>query len=107
MENDRLEQLRTMLAEEPSDLFIRYAIALELRSRGSMEEAVTALQGLLRDAPDHVPSYYQLALFQADLGSMEDAIATCERGMVQAGAVDDRKALAELKELRETLLDER
>lgn len=107
MENDRLEQLRTMLAEEPSDLFIRYAIALELRSRGSMEEAVTALQGLLRDAPDHVPSYYQLALFQADLGSVEDAIATCERGMVQAGAVDDRKALAELKELRETLLDER
>lgn len=102
-----MEQLRGMLAEDPTDQFVRYAIALELKSAGAMEDAASDLTTLLRDAPDHVPSYYQLALILAELGRVEEAVATCERGAEQARAVGDRKALAEIMELRETLLDER
>lgn len=103
---DRLAQLRSMLEEDPKDLFIRYAIALELKSAGVMEEAVIALQALLKDAPEHVPSYYQLALMLAELGRTEEAVANCERGADQARIMNDRKALAEIMELREALLDE-
>lgn len=106
MGSDRLEQLRELLAEDPADLFVRYAIALELKSAGAMEEAARNLHDLLQDAPDHVPSYYQLALILGDLSRVAEAVSICERGAEQALAINDRKALAEIRELRETLLDE-
>ncbi|MCB9163825.1 MAG: tetratricopeptide repeat protein [Flavobacteriales bacterium] len=106
MTTDRLAQLRAMFAEDPTDLFLRYAIALELKSAGSMKEAAADLTELLLDAPDHVPSYYQLALILADLGRLDEAMTTCERGAERAQAAGDRKALAEIKELLATLHDE-
>src|SRR5688500_10441580 len=99
MSNDRLQQLRDMLAEEPADHFLRYAIALELKRAGEMEAAINDLEALLKDEPRHIPSYYQLALMLADLGRTPDAINTCEAGMLQCIVTGDRKARAELQEL--------
>ena len=48
MSATRLEQLRGMLADEPNDAFIRYAIALELKRAGKMEEAADDLERLLK-----------------------------------------------------------
>ena len=56
MSAERLAQLRALLADEPGDAFLRYAIALELKRVGNMEEAVADLEALLRDHPAHVPS---------------------------------------------------
>jgi len=103
MSADRLDQLRGMLADEPGDAFLRYAIALELKRKGEMETATTDLEHLLRDKPDHVASYYQLALMLADLGRVADAIHTCDAGMLQCIVTGDRKARAELQELRTSL----
>jgi predicted Zn-dependent protease len=104
MTTDRLQQLRTMLAEEPGDTFLRYAIALELKRAGEMEAAVKALEELLHDEPKHVPSYYQLAIMLADLNRTNDAIHACEVGMLQCIVTGDRKARAELQELMRSLM---
>lgn len=106
MNTERLEQLRGMLADEPGDLFLRYAIALELKRNGNMEQAIADLEAILTDDPKHIASYYQLALLQADLGRAADARATCEAGMLQCLVTGDRKARAELQELRNSLEDE-
>lgn len=106
MSTERLEQLRAMLAEEPGDEFIRYAIALELKRAGRMEEAIDAIKAILTTTPSYVPGYYQLALMQADMGLNKDAIATCEAGALQSLVTGDRKARAELVELKGSLLDE-
>ncbi len=106
MSTERLQQLREMLAEEPGDHFLRYAIALELKRAGDMELAIKDLEALLHDEPKHIASYYQLALMLADLGRTDDAIHTCEAGMLQCMVTGDRKARSELQELMHSLMPE-
>lgn len=105
MSAERLDQLRALLAEEPGDAFLRYAIALELKRRGDMEQAVADLEALLRDRPDHVPSYYQLALMLADLGRADDAVRACDAGVLQSLVAGDARARAELRALKESILE--
>lgn len=103
MGSQRLEQLRAMLVEEPGDAFVRYAIALELKRAGNMEQAALDLETLLRDDPKYIACYYQLALILADLGRTEEAVHVCEAGSLQCITTGDRKARAELLELKNTL----
>ncbi|MFT3886090.1 MAG: hypothetical protein QM724_11885 [Flavobacteriales bacterium] len=106
MSTERLAQLHALLAEDPADSFVRYAIALEHKRTGEMESGVNALEALLRDDPKYVAAYYQLALMLADLGRIEEAIHVCEAGALQALTTGDRKARAELIELKNTLSGE-
>ncbi|MEO8069588.1 MAG: hypothetical protein ABI599_17965 [Flavobacteriales bacterium] len=106
MKNDRLAQLLEMLAEEPGDVFLRYAIALEHKRIGRTEQAIGELEELVRDIPAHIATYYQLALLLAEIGRTADARNTCEAGMLQCLVIGDRKARGELSELRNTLVDE-
>ncbi len=105
MSVERLAQLREMLSEEPGDLFLRYAIALELKREGNMEQAIADLEGLLTEHPEHVASYYQLAMLLADLGRIAEAIIVCKAGALQCLVSGDRKARAELIELQNGLED--
>lgn len=101
-----MQQLQAMLAEEPGNTFLRYAIALEHKRMGNMEQAIADLTSILTDEPKHVPSYYQLALMQAELGHVAEAVHTCEAGALQCIVTNDHKARAELLALKRTLLDE-
>lgn len=105
MSNDRLAQLQAMLAEEPGDVFLRYAIALEHKRLAEFDRAIDALEGLVREDPAHIASYYQLALLLADVGRTREAVAACEAGMLQCLVNTDRKARGELNELRNTLME--
>ncbi len=98
--SSRLDQLRGMLAEEPNDAFIHYAIALELKRAGKMEEAANVLEQLLIADPKYIACYYQLALILIDLGRAEEAMHVCEAGSLQCITTGDRKARAELLELK-------
>ena len=106
MSTDRLGQLREMLAQEPDDAFIRYAIALELKRAGQMEQAANDLEVLLREVPKYIACYYQLALILADLGRTEEAAHVCEIGSLQCITTSDRKARLELLELKKALTGE-
>ncbi|HMW98080.1 MAG TPA: tetratricopeptide repeat protein [Flavobacteriales bacterium] len=99
----RLDQLRAMLAEEPGDAFIRYAIALEYKRSGNMEEAVVQLERLLTDDPKYIACYYQLALLYTDLGRADDALRACDAGALQCLVTGDRKARTELMQLKDVI----
>lgn len=103
---ERLDQLRALLAEDPTDNFVRYAIALEHKRLGEMDTAANALEALLRDDPKYIAAYYQLALVLADLGRAKEAVHACEAGSLQALTTGDRKARAELLELKNALTGE-
>lgn len=104
--SERLAQLRAMLAEDPRDAFLRYAVALELKRLGDMEQAIRDLEALLVDDPKHIPSYYQLALLLADTGRLADAVRTCEIGSLECIVTGDRKARVELIALMNALQEE-
>lgn len=103
--SQRLDQLRTMLAEEPTDAFIRYAIALELKRAGEMEQAAQDLERLIVEDPKYIACYYQLALILVDLGRAEEAMHVCETGSLHCITTGDRKARAELLELKNAIAD--
>lgn len=105
MSATRLDQLRSMLAEEPNDAFIRYAIALELKRAGKMEEAASDLEKLLIADPKYIACYHQLALILIDLGRADEAMHVCEAGSLQCITTGDRKARAELLELKNAIAD--
>lgn len=104
MPSERLAQLHAMLAEEPGDQFLRYAIAMEKKRDGEMEAAAADLQSLLREDPKYIACYYQLALMLADLGRTAEAAATCKAGALQCLVTGDAKARAELLALNAQLL---
>ncbi len=106
MSAERLEQLRVMLADEPGDLFLRYAIALELKRNGEVEQAIAGLEAILSEDPKHIASYYQLATMLADLGRIDEAAEVCEAGSMQCLVTGDRKARSELLALKEALEDQ-
>lgn len=106
MSSSRLEQLRAMLAEEPGDVFLRYAIALEVHRNGDTQQAADMLEALVREHPAHLATYYQLASMLAELGNTKDAVACCEAGMLQCIVQGDMRTRSELRELRDGLLDE-
>lgn len=103
--SQRLDQLRAMLAEEPNDAFIRYAIALELKRAGEMEQAARDLERLIVEDPKYIACYYQLALILVDLGRAEEAMHVCESGSLHCITTGDRKARAELLELKNAIAD--
>jgi tetratricopeptide (TPR) repeat protein len=103
---DRLAQLQALLAEEPGDPFLRYAIALERKRSGDMETAAGDLELLLQENPKYIACYYQLALVLADLGRLADAAEACKAGALQCLVTGDAKARAELLALGAQLMAE-
>jgi tetratricopeptide (TPR) repeat protein len=77
----RIDSLLEFLAEEPDDAFSRYALAMEYRSAGRLEEAAAEFGELLRRAPDYLPAYLQAGQTLADLELADQAAQVLRRGM--------------------------
>lgn len=100
---ERIEKLKSFLAQNPDDSFVQHALALEyvkLNEDGAAREQWEAL--LLRDE-NYVGSYYHLAKLLERTGEQEAAIATYEKGMAIAKQVGDRHAYSELQAAYEDL----
>jgi tetratricopeptide (TPR) repeat protein len=100
---ERLNYLRGLLAEEPEEAFIHYAICLEL-AKQNREDALPAYRKLLSEFPDYLPAYYQLSLLLAESGLTSEALSCAEKGIHLAQEIKDLHALAELKGLRQDIL---
>lgn len=99
----RRAQLEAMLAENPQDEFLRYALALELAAAGDHAAALRELQRLLADQPDYIPAYLQAAQFAVHLGQLETALAIVQAGVPRAQAAGDAHAAEELAALQHRL----
>ena len=57
----RMEKIKQMLAEEPDDVFLQYALAMELDSAGQSDESLSLYRRLMTANPPHVASYFRAA----------------------------------------------
>lgn len=103
MSDERLAQLRALLAEEPGEPFLRYAIALEQKRKGEMTTAAETLETLIHEDPGFIACYYQLALILSDLDRAEDAKSVCAAGALRCLVNGEGKARAELLALKSAL----
>ena len=93
----RLETLRRIAAQRPTDPFPRYGLAMELKQQGQLEEAVVAFRELKEAIADYVPQYLMHGQLLAQLGRIEEAKQVMEQGVVVAGQKGDGHASSELK----------
>jgi tetratricopeptide (TPR) repeat protein len=93
----RREQLQKMLADDPKDPFLRYALAMEYVTAGDLPGAVGQLATLLADSPDYVPAYQQRGQLLIQLGRPAEARPVLEQGFAAARKAGDQHAAEEIQ----------
>jgi tetratricopeptide (TPR) repeat protein len=101
MKSERIKMLEQFVADEPSDPFNHYALALEL-TKSDKDQAKKIFDRLIAEHPDYVATYYQAALIYLELSLNNEAAKIIEVGIGEAKKQNNIKAANELR----SLLDE-
>ena len=96
MENNRLQQLFALLETNPTDDFLRYALALEHVKLNQDADAVLAFEALRAQHPAYLPLYYHFGLLLGRLGRPQEAGAILKQGAEVARAQKNNKTLSEI-----------
>ena len=101
---ERIEKLRSFLAQNPADSFVQHALALEYMKLNRDDEARKEFEDLLGRDQNYVGSYYHLAKVLEKMDRREEAIACYEKGMKVAKELKDNHAYNELQAAHEDLI---
>jgi predicted Zn-dependent protease len=99
----RKQQIEEMLAEDPTDPFLRYGLAMEHISAGDDPSAVDCLQELIMVAPDYVPAYQQLGQTLLRQGRTAEARQAWRRGVEAAQKTGNLHARDEMQGFLDSL----
>ena len=94
--NDRINELKKLLQDDPEDTFLHYALGLEYIKKGDPELALERFEILLNKYPEYLPVYYQAAQLYLENGDYQKAQNTFENGMVLARRLQEMKTYQEL-----------
>jgi predicted Zn-dependent protease len=98
----RLIQIEAMLADDPSDAFLRYGQALEYASGGDDATAADLLQQLIAlggDAP-YIPAFLMAGQTYARLGEEGKAAAVLTAGIAAATRANTPQSLHAMGEMQ-------
>ena len=99
----RLEQLKTMLANDPDDAFLNYALALEYDKLEQHDDSLDIFARLVQYDPPYVPAFFMAAQQLADLDRIDQARGYLREGIEQARGQGDSHAAAEMSEFLTSL----
>ena len=100
---ERIEQLKTFLEANPTDSFLRHALALEYIKLGNDHDAKKLFESIVENEPGYIGTYYHLAKLLERIGETEKAIKIYEKGMEEAKKAGDNHSLSELRSAFEEL----
>ena len=90
--------LEQSLADDPTDAFLRYGLAVQCLRDGDVEEGRTRLIALIADDPEsQVAAYQQLGQSYLETGENPLAAETLRLGIAKAKARGDGHAAAEME----------
>jgi thioredoxin-like negative regulator of GroEL len=101
--NNRLERIEAMLADDPQDSFLRYSLAMELRSLGRNDESLLRFDELTRDDPPQISAFFMAAQQLVELDRIGEARTYLRDGIEHARTQSDSHAAAEMSEYLSTL----
>ena len=102
-DTSRRERIEAMLADDPTDRFLRYSLAMELRKENNHERSLSLLDELKHEDPPYVAAFFMSAKQLVDLGRFDEACASLRDGIQAARQQGDSHAAAEMSELLTTL----
>jgi tetratricopeptide (TPR) repeat protein len=97
MATNRLEILTQMLAQDPTNTFARYGLAMEYSKSGELSHAVEEFKRLLEQDELYVAAYYHAGQALEKLGDVEEARSTYEKGIEMSERKGDGHTRAEIE----------
>ena len=94
----RREKFEAMLADDPGDQFLRYALAREYEKEGQHERSLEFLRGLMADDPPHVPSFFMAGQHLTKQDRVEEARTVLREGIEHARQQGNSHAAGEMSE---------
>ena len=95
--SQRLESLRSLIAQDPANSRFRYMLAIELTNSGDGEGAVQAFRDLIETDPNYSAAYFHCAQALEKLGRLDDARATYRQGIDVTSGNGDQHTRSELQ----------
>jgi predicted Zn-dependent protease len=102
-DSPRLRQLQEFLADSPDDPELRYAVAMELLSLGSDDDAVQSFRELVDSRPGYVPTYLMLGQTLIRLNLEDEAKDVLQAGVAAAKKAANVHAEGEIQGLLDSL----
>ncbi|MEZ6094695.1 MAG: hypothetical protein R3C03_10745 [Pirellulaceae bacterium] len=99
----RIDQLREMLAQDPNDVFLRYALGMELKGLEEFDEALQLFRGLMSNEPPHVPSFFMAGQSLVEAEQINEARDVLRIGIEEARRQGDMHAAGEMSEFLTSL----
>ncbi|GGH16805.1 tetratricopeptide repeat protein [Silvibacterium dinghuense] len=100
---DKVALLSEILAQNPSDAFARYGLAMEYASRGEVETSLAEFGHLLTEHPDYTAGYFMAAQTLAKAGRNDEARARLHEGIASAQRTGNQHALSEMQAMLDDL----
>jgi len=97
MASSRLETLKSMVAQNPNDSFLRYGLAMEYKNAGDLEDAVRAFRELMAVNPDYSAAYFHGGQALEKLGRLEEARTLYQQGIEVTTRKGDLHARSEMQ----------
>lgn len=99
---DKIAALSEILAQNPTDSFARYGLAMAYAGEGRNEEALKEYQTITEGNPDYVPAYQMGAQLLIKLGQTEAAKTRLTMGLAACQRTGNTHAASEMQ----AMLDE-
>src|ERR1700676_1479576 len=103
MAANRMDVLKSMLAQNPRDIFARYGLAMEHANQGNLEQAVVEYRVLLEHNPDYAAAYFHCGQALEKLSRIDDARAMYQNGIETTSRTGDLHTKSELQAALEML----
>jgi thioredoxin-like negative regulator of GroEL len=97
--NPRRQQIEEMLVAEPTDLLLRYCLAVEMHADGEPDKALGQFDELCQETPPHVPAFFRRAQLLVELQRIDEAREVLRKGIEIARQQGDLHAAGEMSEL--------
>ena len=101
--SSRREKIEAMLVDDPSDVFLRYSLAMEWAKEGESESSLQGLEQLMAETPPYIPAFFMAAQQLAGLSRVNEARAKLRDGIEQARLQGDTHAAGEMSEFLASL----
>jgi predicted Zn-dependent protease len=96
---DRVAMLTEILAQNPTDAFARYGLAMEHSNSGELERALEEFGKLLSSHPDYTAGYFMAAQTLVKANRVDEAKKMLVDGIASARRTGNGHALSEMEGL--------
>jgi predicted Zn-dependent protease len=94
---DRIAMLTETLAQNPTDAFARYGLAMEYSKAGDVERALEEFRRLLTTHPEYTAGYFMAAQTLAKAERTEEARTMLADGIASARKAGNAHAQSEME----------